>query len=128
MMDSTSANYARTYYGERDIVFAIREYLQVLENLGKIIWWERLQAGDIIEARGETRRRVRLCRAGTPDFIVVSPEECDDGNIRPMVSFLEVKHKTKLTPDQQDFANKMADNGIKCYVIRSIEEVQAIWR
>ena len=115
---------------ESDIVFAIREYLQVLENLGKIIWWERLQAGDIIEEiRGETRRRVRLCRAGTPDFIIVSPivVSSEYSITLPMVSFLEVKHKSKLTPDQQDFANKMADNGVKCYVIRSIEEVQAIW-
>ena len=112
---------------EADIKSAIYDYLLVKENQGEVAWFERLQAGEIIEVRGgESRRRVKLCRPGTPDFIIVLPQL--PNTILPNTIFLEVKTVTgKLTPTQKDFQVRMREKGVTYHIVRSLEELVAIF-
>lgn len=56
---------------ESSIVTACCNYLQVLMNNKKIAWFSRLQSGAIGFGYGKNRRFVRLCKAGTPDIMVI---------------------------------------------------------
>ena len=108
---------------ESDIKFAITERLQIYENQGKIIWWERLNSGEVIVLRGKKPYRVKLCREGTPDLIVIRQL----GTIMPEVIFFEVKSDTgELSEAQEEFQQRMVGNGIGYYVVRSVDEVMAV--
>ena len=107
---------------ESNIKFAITERLQIYENQGKIIWWERLNSGEVIVLRGKKPYRVKLCREGTPDFIVI--RQLDPQTMIPEVIFLEAKSDTgELSEAQEVFQQRMVGNGIGYYVVRSAQEV-----
>ena len=55
---------------EKDLKRTVEDYLQYQQNQGKLVYL-RLNAGDFIEVRGETRRRVKGCPKGTADFLVL---------------------------------------------------------
>lgn len=72
---------------ESNLVTACLKWLQVMENLGKIAWCDRMNTGKVFIPRGNKGRIIRLHRAGTPDIMIVTNEgsliwvECkqDDG-------------------------------------------------
>ena len=55
---------------EAELKKAVTEYLDYRMNLGEL-YWDRLPSGEWIEVRGNTRRRVRGCREGTADILVL---------------------------------------------------------
>lgn len=52
---------------ESSIVTSILKYMQVLENARQIRWVDRLNSGSISMGK----RRIRMCRAGTPDIFAI---------------------------------------------------------
>ena len=104
---------------EADIKRAVADYLQLLENQGEL-WFERLNSGDFIEARGDTRRRVHGCRRGTADFIAIRKMPDDKSE----VLFLEIKSTTgRQSPEQKDFENTVKGQRCRYHIIRDLQEV-----
>ena len=114
---------------EGDLKSAVRDYLQILQNQGKLIFLQ-LNAGDFIEVRGNTRRRVRGCPAGTADYIVI--RSCrsrfqGDSCILRLVDFIETKsRKGRQTPEQKEFQRLVGAQGCGYHLVRSLEELIAI--
>lgn len=116
---------------ESDLVRSIKDLLLILEQQGKIMWWERLNSGKILQIAGPNRYMIQLCRTGTPDFIVCT--QWIDTAIVTEVSFLECKtQKGRLSLEQKQFQNThglVTHNGAwvsgwaKFHVIRDVEEV-----
>ena len=102
---------------EAQLKHSVAEYLEYGRNLGK--WMSlRLNAGDYIETRGTTRRRVRGCPKGTSDFLVIK-----DGK----AIFIELKsEKGRQSEDQLDFQQLVYYHKATYHVIRSLEELQEI--
>jgi len=117
--------------GESHLVRSVRELLTIYENQDIVHWWERLNSGNILSERGSAKYMVKLCRTGTPDFIVVSSyplvSSTDmDGKLFAQVDFLECKtEKGKLTKEQKEFKARCTFNyqWANYYVIRDLEEV-----
>ena len=116
---------------EADIKRTVADYLEYAQNQGKL-YYDRLNSGDFIEVRGQTRRRIKGCRAGTADFFVLKSTLLWDGvhitripSVR--VIFLEIKSaKGKLRTEQKCFKTLVESQGAEFYVIRSIEDLQTI--
>ena len=102
---------------EGDIKRAVSDYLEYKQNAGEL-YFDRLNSGSFIEVRGQTRRRVKGCRAGTADFFVLKSGR---------VIFLEIKSaKGKLRTEQKCFKTLVEGFGAEYYIIRSIEELAEI--
>lgn len=96
---------------ERAIQQAIMNYLQVLENQGKL-YFLRTQSGSI---RTQEGRYFKTGKKGAPDLIV-----CFQGHFIG----LEVKTPTgKQTNVQKAAQSVIEQSGGKYYIVRSIEEV-----
>lgn len=104
---------------EADLKRAVEDYLQYKMNVGEL-YFDRLNSGEFIEVRGETRRRIKGCRAGTSDlFVIFTPWI----NIR--IIFLECKgEKGRLRPEQKEFRDLVEAQGAEYWVIRSIEDLE----
>lgn len=106
---------------EADLKRTIADYLEVGMAQGKW-YYDRLNSGEVIEVRGKTRRRVKLCREGTADFFVLDEFQC--GLWIPRLTFLEVKgDKGKQTKKQEVFEEMVEAQGARYFVVRSVEEV-----
>lgn len=114
---------------EADLKLVVSEYLQYGHNQGR--WYaDRLNSGEVIVVAGQSRRRVKLCREGTADFMVIQKativgldriEDC----IR--VIFLELKgNKGKQRPEQGAFQKVVESQGASYFIIRSIEDLENI--
>ena len=114
---------------EGSLKSAVEDYLQVLENQGKLKFF-RLNAGDFIEVRGDSRRRIKGCKKGTADFEVI--EEIDDHIYRhsyPRVIFIETKSKTgKQTKEQKEFERDVIFQGCEYHIVRTFEEIVGVLR
>lgn len=109
---------------EGELKLAIEEYLQYGQNQGKWMFL-RLNAGDFIEVRGNTRRRIKGCPKGTADFFVLTSFQCGLWIPRPM--FLELKsHTGKQTKEQKEFQEMVTVHCAGYYIIRSVEELMEI--
>ncbi len=117
---------------EADVKRGVEEYLQYQQNLGKL-WFCRLNAGDFIEVRGETRRRIKGAPKGTADFIVIQY-----GTIQmyykaisrwepwpvAFVTFIECKStKGKQSPEQLEFEVMIARHNCRYYIVRSVDDL-----
>ena len=113
--------------GESHLVRSVRELLTIYENQDIVHWWERLNSGNILSERGSAKYMVKLCRTGTPDFIVVSSWAHPKGvTLHVVVDFLECKtEKGRLTQEQKEFQARCTFNyqWANYYVIRDLEEV-----
>ena len=125
---------------EKDLKLAVSEYLQYGTNQGK--WYaDRLNSGEVIVVVGQSRRRVKLCREGTADFMVIQRKTFQFSHfIRPgeddettawfpycRVTFLELKgDKGKQRPEQGAFQKLVEAQGAEYYIIRSIEELEKV--
>mgnify|MGYP001560577565 CR=1 FL=1 len=120
---------------ESDIKKAVADYLQYKENQGKL-WYARLNAGDFIETRGNTRRRIKGVGKGTADLIVIQSTNVQTqykgqakGSPYPIarVTFVECKSsKGKPSKEQLEFAERVMGLNCRYFVVRSVEEVQNI--
>jgi len=110
---------------EGELKLAVSDYLQFAQNQGKL-YFDRLNSGDFIEVRGKTRRRVTGCRKGTADFFVLTKYKC--GLWIPRIIFLELKSpRGRSTPEQGAFKKMVEDQLAEYHIVRSIEEVIALF-
>ena len=114
---------------EAQLKSAVSDYLEIGQAQGKWIYL-RLNSGDFIEVRGNTRRRIKGCPKGTSDFIVLysgKPENLEYANDNPRAIFLELKSaKGRGSPEQVAFGKLVKMQGAEYRVIRSIEEIAEI--
>lgn len=112
---------------EKDLKGAVEDYLEYGTNQGA--WYaDRLNSGEVIEVRGETRRRVKLCRAGTADFFIIRARRyfTNAQIITPEVIFVEAKSaKGRQSSVQKAFKILVEEQGARYEVIRSLEELEA---
>lgn len=104
---------------ESSIVTAILKYLQCLENSGKIVYCDRLNSGRVVFKRGNKFQSVRLCRAGTPDIMVL---------LKTGVLWLEIKDdKGKQEIEQKQFENMVTKLPNHYYhIARAVDDVMKI--
>lgn len=115
---------------EGDIKKQVADYLEYKQNAGEL-YYDRLQSGEIIEVRGKTRRRVKLCRAGTADFYILKketiPTTAGIGIEFARIIFLEIKSKKgKQRPEQGAFQKLVESQGAEYFIVRSVEELEGI--
>ena len=113
---------------EIQIQKAIKDYLQILENQGKLMFL-RNQAGGYATKEGHY---IKMGKKGSPDLLVWKPSvEWDDlayeeVNIVRAIA-LEVKaEKGKQSPAQKEWQDKFEKFGGEYYIVRSVEEVMNI--
>ena len=130
---------SRVKVSEAEVKLAVQQYLQYRQNQGELVFL-RLQSGEIIEVRGKTRRRVKLCPPGTYDFVVFQPTnytlyhqaEAVRG-CEPVkacrVTFLEIKSSEGKTTEAQDrFAEEAKKMNCRCFTIRDADQIEEILR
>lgn len=106
---------------EGDLKLALAEHLTYLRNQGKL-YFERLNSGDFIETRGNSRRRIKGARKGTADFIVLFPIY---GKRYPL--FIETKsEKGAYTKEQVEFAQEVKALGFEYWTIRPSNLAEAM--
>lgn len=125
---------------EADLKRAVEDYLQYKQNAGELVFL-RLNAGDFIEVRGNTRRRIKGCPKGTADFLVFmksgemvwgsrgttkNPLFQNLGR-RLKLLFLELKsEKGTQSKEQKEFQEMVENQGASYFLIRSIEEMEVL--
>lgn len=103
---------------EADLKRQIEDWLTLQQNLGNLLWL-RLNAGDFIEVRGETRRRVKGCPKGTADLFILK------SGLPPM--FIELKATGgRMSQEQRDFGAMVFKHGGFYCVMQSLDEVMGI--
>lgn len=113
---------------ESDIKRAIDDFLQYGQNAGRWVFL-RLNAGEFIEVRGKTRRRIKGCPKGTADFLALRWFGYGHDGIMEGTScrviFIEVKSPTgRQSKDQIIFQGLVEAQGAEYHLIRSVEELQ----
>ena len=113
---------------EKDTKYAVEQYLQILQNQGKLVFL-RLNAGDFIVARGgKFERRIKGCPKGTADLLVIRKENWDGVVSECGVYFFELKSdKGKQSPEQKEFQVAVEAQCTEYHIIRSVEQVQEIF-
>ena len=103
---------------EKAVLKAIKDYLQLLENSGRIAWFGRFQSGAYPVQHGSKTSYVRAGRPGDPDLIV-----CFNGKFVA----LEVKGSHGATTDEQDAVGSRIMRGGGWYaIVRSVYDVENI--
>lgn len=102
---------------EKELSRLVVKSLGVWETTGVIVYWERLNSGRI----NLGNHWIKLCREGTPDFLVVFRNKEDGLHLM----FLELKGAHgQLRKSQRDFMAKYAEKkDVSCHVIREQTEV-----
>ncbi len=113
---------------EADLKRSVRDYLEYGTNQGK--WYaDSLFSGEAIEVRGETRRRIRGCRAGTADFMVLQADDLWDGVHATRIPacrimYIELKgEKRKQRPEQEAFQKLIESQGASYHIIRDVDDL-----
>ena len=117
---------------ESQVKQACEEYLQYQMNQEKL-WYARLNAGDFIETRGDTRRRIKGAGKGTADLIVIQPVNIQThykgqargkAHLTTRVTFVECKSsKGKQSPDQVEFEGMITNLHCRYTIVRSADEL-----
>lgn len=110
---------------EKDLKLAVSQYLEYGTNQGK--WYaDRLNSGAVIVNYGASgQHRVKLCREGTADFMVIKLGSGVFENL--CLIFLELKgDKGKQRPEQGAFQKLVEAQGAEYYIVRSVEKVMEI--
>ena len=120
---------------EAEVKNACEEYLQYAMNQGKL-WFSRMNAGDFIETRGDSRRRIKGAGKGTSDLIVIQSgqvhleymgEQHGPGIPVGFVTFIELKSSDgKLRPEQIEFQAKVEALNCRYAIVRSVEDLQEV--
>jgi len=111
---------------EIQIQKAIKDYLQILENQGKLMFL-RNQAGGYATKEGHY---IKMGKKGSPDLLVwlweVYPLDIGCFNYTKAIA-LEVKNeKGKQSPAQKEWQEKFEKIGGEYYIVRSVDEVMEI--
>ena len=100
---------------ESGIVTAIQQYLQILENQGKLVF-QRNNSGAVRTQRGGF---LRFGKVGSPDFYLFT--------VGGKTIHLEVKNETgKQSEGQKDFEERVTKLGHKYLIVRDIEELEKL--
>lgn len=102
---------------EAALKHTVTDYLQYQMNLGELLFI-RLNAGDFIEVRGTTRRRVKGAPAGCPDLLILK------GGRTIFVELKAVKGKVSLA--QVEFARAVTAQGAEWFEVRDFEGLLAV--
>ena len=119
---------------EADVKLAVGEWLQFAQNQGKL-HFERLNAGEFIETRGDTRRRIKGASAGAADFLVLQGVNVQSqylgqnkGQGYPVcrVTFIEVKKPQggKQSDEQKAFESKVKQFHARYFIVTSVAELE----
>ncbi len=101
---------------ESDLLKSCLDYCQMLQNRGDIAWFDRLNSGEAFVGEGKRKRRIKLCKAGSPDMYIILA----DGT----VLWIETKLKGKyLSKDQKEFADIERLINHRYLVIREVMEL-----
>ena len=112
---------------ESKLVTACKTWLQCQKNLGNIVWFARLNSGNVVSAgsyrdrrtgiRKEYKSYMHLCPLGTPDILIITNEG----------SMLWVEAKSDigvLRPEQKEFAGMIGKFDVHEYlVIRCVDDL-----
>ena len=111
---------------ESQLMQAVAEYLQYAQNQGKL-YYARLNSGSAFVKRGNKFYKIQLCEEGTADFFILTKFQC--GLWIPRIIFVEVKGEKGRTSPAQNAFQKLVENQLgEYYVVRSIEELEAVLR
>lgn len=120
---------------EAEVKRGVTDYLEIMQAQGRLVYF-RLNAGDFIEVRGNTRRRIKGAPKGTFDFIVIQPGQVHVEYIGKQygpevpvsfVTFIECKSsKGKTTKEQDEFAAQVTKLHCRCHIVRSVDELQEV--
>jgi len=108
---------------EIQIQKAIKDYLQILENQGKLMFL-RNQAGGYATKEGHY---IKMGKKGSPDLLVFVEQEFQVdtyyGTYLKTIA-LEVKsEKAKQSPSQIEWQDKFEGIGGQYYVVRNVDDV-----
>ena len=110
---------------EADVKRTCEHYLTVMESQGKLFFM-RLNAGDFIETRGDSRRRIKGAPKGTSDLVVFHSGE-GAHKLLTLVTFVECKSSTgKQSPDQVEFEIKVKGHNCRYVIVRSVDELMEV--
>ena len=110
---------------EAEVKKGVEDYLQIAINQGRL-WFERMNAGDFIEVRGDTRRRIKGARKGTADYIVIL-KGLGPHSMMSFVIFIEVKStKGKQKPEQKEFEEMITRFNCQYEIVRSVDELEQL--
>ncbi|TET43027.1 MAG: hypothetical protein E3J60_01155 [Dehalococcoidia bacterium] len=120
---------------EAEVKKGVEDYLQYAANQGKLMF-NRLNAGDFIEVRGGSRRRIKGAEAGTADFVVYQAGEVhleymgkQKGPVVPVVfvTYIECKSsKGKQAPVQLEFEKKASKFNCRYAIVRGVDELMEV--
>jgi len=119
---------------EAQIKKGVDDYLTYAMNQGKL-WFCRLNAGDFIELRGNSRRRIKGAPPGTADYIVIQhggiqmyhaiQRRVYKSHSTAIVTFIECKSSEgKQSPAQCKFEKIIALFNCRYFIVRSVEDLQ----
>ena len=104
---------------ESQIVTAICNYLQMLENMNKLYFIRNNTGAFAVQPVGGNRRFMRFGKSGSSDIIIYLPEG--------RTVFVEVKREGgKQNQNQHLFEAKIKLLGFEYYVVTDIDEVKNI--
>ena len=99
---------------EKQIQKACIEYLTYLENLGKLMFL-RLNSGNMFTSYGRKTYKIKLCKEGTSDLLIV---------IEGIPIFIEIKtKKEKQSTHQIEFEKLALKNGAQYHIIHSLDNL-----
>lgn len=102
---------------ESSILTACLEWLQVMENMGRIAWVDRLNSGELYIKRPSGWQKIRLCRGGTPDAFFIQTNG--------KVVWIETKIEGgRLEPEQIKFKNMAEGCGQLYWVINDTDSLR----
>ncbi len=126
---------------EKDISTGIKDYLETLQAMGKLIYL-RLNSGMFVMEHDGTKSVIRGCKAGTSDFLVIWQGDCYCSEVvhgdtipNPIkfyfksheVIFLEVKTlKGKQNLAQIEFQKLVESQGHRYIIVRDVEAVVSL--
>ncbi len=110
---------------EANLKKAVDDYLTILERQGKLLSF-RLNSGDFVLSNpdGSYRRRIRGCRKGTSDFLVMVPHRNPRDQGLYYALFLELKGEHgKQSAEQIEFEEHVKSLGGSYFLIRSLGQL-----
>jgi hypothetical protein len=116
----TTLKLARPEPTEAQVLASVMACLPRLKAMGKIARYWRNNSGAYAVGEGRARRFVRFGEKGSPDVIGYLP----DGRFMG----LEVKKPSGCaTPEQSEFIALATASGALCGVVRSVDDVMALF-
>ena len=116
---------------ENEIQRAIKDYLQVLENQGKLMFIRNNSGAMPVKGQNGKIRYIKFGKKGSADILVFLPR-CEQTDIGMSVIILEaiaIEVKTtigKISPAQKIWQANWEKLGGGYHIVRSLEEVRKI--